>query len=111
MFGERGRGANGMQQWHKGPILKEQLRPGSERTTLNETFRKTVELEIAKQTGRTSIALLKMKDKALWRGQPPPKRKKETAHRLTAGDVGAATTLRNFVPTDRKSKMTVSKLD
>jgi hypothetical protein len=42
-----------------------------------------------------------MSVKALWRGQPPPK--KETAHRLRAGDVEAsAATLGSFAGTDRK---------
>jgi hypothetical protein len=33
-------------------------------------------LEIIKQTVRTSITLQKMYVKTLWRGQPPPQRKK-----------------------------------
>jgi hypothetical protein len=43
------------------------------RTTFGRIFRKTVELEIAKQIVGTSIRLWKMSIRTLWRGQPSPK--------------------------------------
>jgi hypothetical protein len=55
--------------------LKERLHLGSRRT-LNKTFTQTIELEIAKQTVRTSIRLQKMNVRTLWRAQPPLKQKK-----------------------------------
>jgi hypothetical protein len=55
--------------------LKQRLHLGSRRA-LNKTFRQIVELDIAKQTVRTCIRLQKMSVRSLWRGQPPPKRKK-----------------------------------
>jgi hypothetical protein len=55
--------------------LKEQLRLREDRTS-GRIFRKTAELEIAKQLVGTSTRLWKMSVRALWRGQPPPKRKK-----------------------------------
>jgi hypothetical protein len=48
-----------------------------------------------------SIRLGKMNDGTLWRGRPPPKRKK-TAHIVRGGDVGAPATLGSFAPTDRQ---------
>jgi hypothetical protein len=55
--------------------LKEQLCLRKERIS-GGIFRKTVELEVAKQIVRTFVILRKMSDWALWRGQPPPKPKK-----------------------------------
>jgi hypothetical protein len=43
---------------------------------VNETFRETLGLEIAKRIARISIRLWKMSVRSLWRGRPPPKRKK-----------------------------------
>jgi hypothetical protein len=69
---------NGIRRWsgRQEPSL-------GRRKTLNKTFRKTTELEIAKQTVGTSVRLWKMSITTLW---PPPKR--ETVHRVRAGDVG-----------------------
>jgi hypothetical protein len=46
------------------------------RTTLNKAFRKTVELEVAKQIAGASIRLRKISVRVLRRGRHPPKRKK-----------------------------------
>jgi hypothetical protein len=83
-------GETGRHQWTKEPRLKkaatseegEDNRQRHQRTeqetgaTSVKTFRKTIELEIAKQIAETSIRLLKMSVTTLWRGQPSPKRKK-----------------------------------
>jgi hypothetical protein len=45
----------------------------------------------------------KVRDWTLWRGLPPPKRKK-TAHRVGAEDVGALVTLGSFAHTVEKTK-------
>jgi hypothetical protein len=59
----------------RGRIRRQEPRLGS-RAALNKTFRKTVELEVAKQTVGTSTRLRKMSARTLWRGRPHPKRKK-----------------------------------
>jgi hypothetical protein len=46
------------------------------KTTLGRFFRKTIELEIVKRTVGSSVRLGKMNDRTLWKGRPPPKRKK-----------------------------------
>jgi hypothetical protein len=69
MLGKKTPGATGMHQWNNLTILKEQISPGSKRIS-NKTFRKTVQLKIAKQTVRTSTRLWKMSVRTLWRGQP-----------------------------------------
>jgi hypothetical protein len=43
----------------------------------SEAFRKTTRLRIAKRSAESPVALQMMKKWALWRGRPPPKRKKE----------------------------------
>jgi hypothetical protein len=53
-----------------------QLCLGSKRA-LNKTVRHTFGLEVAKQTVELSIRLQKMSDWTLWRGRPPPERKRQ----------------------------------
>jgi hypothetical protein len=85
-------GSNGVRDRN----FKEQLRLGNERATGNgirgrsrrqqlrlestgnadETFRETLQLEIAKRIAGTSIRLRKMSVRTLWRGRLPPKQKK-----------------------------------
>jgi hypothetical protein len=43
-----------------------------------EIFRKTRRLEVAKRNARSTVEMQKMKDWNLWRGRPPPKRKKRS---------------------------------
>jgi hypothetical protein len=74
-FGKRRRAQPECNNGVRNRDLKERLRLGSRRT-FGRIFRKTVELEIAKQTVGTSIGLQKMSDRILWRSRPPPKRKK-----------------------------------
>jgi hypothetical protein len=62
------------------------------RTTLNETFGKKTELEVAKQIVGTSICLRTMSDWTLCRVRSPQKRKDETTNdRLRAIKLGALT--------------------
>jgi hypothetical protein len=56
--------------------VKEQLRLGNERTTRG-IYRKSTGLEIAKQIARLTVGLKRIEDWTLWRGRPPPKRKKK----------------------------------
>jgi hypothetical protein len=56
--------------------FKGQLRLGSERKT-SGINRKTIRGKIAKQVVGTSGGLRRMMDWTLWRGRPPPKRKKK----------------------------------
>jgi hypothetical protein len=65
-------GATGNHHWNDEPRLKRVIMSGS-RTTLGRIFRKTVELEVAKQIAGISIRLRKISDWTLWRSQPPPK--------------------------------------
>jgi hypothetical protein len=67
-FGKRNRAQPEYNNGIRNRGIKQQLRPGSR--TLNMT------LETAKQTVGTSIRLRKMNFRILWRGRPPPKRKK-----------------------------------
>jgi hypothetical protein len=55
--------------------FKEQLRLGNERTT-SGIYRKTIGLEIVKPAVRISSVMRKVTDWTLWRGRPPPKRKR-----------------------------------
>jgi hypothetical protein len=55
--------------------LNEQLRLGRKRV-FNRTVRRTLGLEVAKRAFEFSIGVQKMSVKAMWRSQPPPKRKK-----------------------------------
>jgi hypothetical protein len=48
--------------------------------------------KIAKQVDGTSSGLQKIMKWSLWRGRPPPKWKKEAAHGVRAGYVGAPAT-------------------
>jgi hypothetical protein len=61
---------DGITEWKS-----EQPRLRSERTT-SGTNRKTIELEVVKQATEMSTGLLKIRNRTLWRGRPPPKRKK-----------------------------------
>jgi hypothetical protein len=47
--------------------------------TFSGIYRKPTGLEIAKQIARCTVGLKRIKDWALWRGRPPPKRKRELA--------------------------------
>jgi hypothetical protein len=71
--------------------LKEQLHLRKERTS-GRIFRKTTELEIAKQTVGTSTRLWKMSVRTLWRGQPL-QNKRRGAHRVKARDDETPATL------------------
>jgi hypothetical protein len=44
---------------------------------VNGTFRETLVLEIAHKIAGSSISIRKMSLRSLWRGRPPPKRKKK----------------------------------
>jgi hypothetical protein len=54
--------------------FEEQLRLGSERTT-NESYRKTIGLQIIKRAVWISSVLRKIRNWTWWRGRHPPKRK------------------------------------
>jgi hypothetical protein len=56
--------------------FKEQLRFGNERTT-SWVCRTTIGMKMAKQVVGTSSGLRRIRKWVLWRGRPPPKRKKE----------------------------------
>jgi hypothetical protein len=56
--------------------FKERLRFGNERTT-SWVYRTTVGLKITKQVVGSSRGLRRIRQWTLWRGRPPPKRKKE----------------------------------
>jgi hypothetical protein len=53
--------------------LRQQLRSKRE---FNKTLRKTLGLDFVKETAGMSSRLRKVKNWILWRGRPPPKRKK-----------------------------------
>jgi hypothetical protein len=55
--------------------FKEQLPLGNERTT-SGIYRKNIGLEIVKRAVRISSGIRKVTDWTLWRGRPPPKRKR-----------------------------------
>jgi hypothetical protein len=55
--------------------LRGQLRLGSKRA-LNKTVRQTLGLEVVKRIVGISIGLREVSDWTLWRGRPPPKRRK-----------------------------------
>jgi hypothetical protein len=55
--------------------IKELLGLGS-KGNINKTFRETLELENAKRIAGSSDRIRKMSVRTLWRGRPPPKRKK-----------------------------------
>jgi hypothetical protein len=57
-----------------------------------EIFRKSRKLEVAKQTARSTVEMQKMKDWTLWRGRPPPKRKKKLQIQEEPDNVGAPAT-------------------
>jgi hypothetical protein len=44
---------------------------------VNETFREILGLEIAYKIAGSSVRIRKMSARSLWRGRPPPKRKKK----------------------------------
>jgi hypothetical protein len=44
---------------------------------LDTTFSKTTRLEIAKQIARSTVGMRRARNWTLWRGRPPPKRKKK----------------------------------
>jgi hypothetical protein len=54
---------------------RQQLRLGNEKTT-SMIYRKAIRLEIVKRTLRISSVVRKIRKWTLWRGRPPPKRKK-----------------------------------
>jgi hypothetical protein len=59
----------------RGRSSRQELLVGSG-TTLNKTFRKTVDLEIVNRTVGSSVRIGKMSNRVLWRSGPPQKRKK-----------------------------------
>jgi hypothetical protein len=56
---------------------RQQLRLGNEKKT-SMIYRKAIRLEIVKRTLRISSVFLKIRKWTLWRGRPPPKRKKRS---------------------------------
>jgi hypothetical protein len=80
---------------------------------VNETFRETLGLEIAKRIARTSIRVQKMSVRILWRGCPPPpsETKEEITSSLRAIDVRVLIILGSFSPINRESRMMVINLD
>jgi hypothetical protein len=52
-----------------------------------EYSKKTFRLQIAKREDGYSVGLMKMRNWILWGGRPPPKRKRNTAHREEVGNV------------------------
>jgi hypothetical protein len=80
------------------------------RTTLNKTFRKTVELEFAQQIGRTSIRL-ENECEDIMEGSAHSRAKKETTNnRLRTVNIGALTILGSFGHINWR-KMIVINLD
>jgi hypothetical protein len=67
---------HGMQQWYKEPRHKRAIISGKHENTQQETFRQTVELEVAKQIVGTCITPRKMSVRTLWRDQQPLKQKR-----------------------------------
>jgi hypothetical protein len=63
----------GRHQWNRD--LKEQLYLLNERKT-SGIYKKTIGLEIVKRAVRISSGMRKVTDWTLWRGRPPPKRKR-----------------------------------
>jgi hypothetical protein len=80
-----------MQQWHKGPRLKQQLQfrmrlknqgTGQQLSLTNERtismiYRKNMRLEIVTRALGISIGLRRIRNWSWWRGGPPPIRKKK----------------------------------
>jgi hypothetical protein len=60
--------------------VKEQLRRRNERKT-SEIYKKTIRLEVVKRAIEMSTSLLKIRDWTLWRGSPPPKRRRNCQER------------------------------
>jgi hypothetical protein len=88
--GEYGRSGRGVRAHHEGRkgvkelcggrprYLKKRDRKKLRRDStgnVNETLRKTAGMEIAKQISITTDGLRTIKDRTLWRGRSPPKRK------------------------------------
>jgi hypothetical protein len=75
-LGKRGRvdpeGSTGV----KDPSTRLQMRLKNEKTA-GKIFEKTFRLQITKREDGSSVGLLKVRNWMLWRGQPPPKRKKK----------------------------------
>jgi hypothetical protein len=88
MAATSGIGRNNRQRQSRSTWQKPNL--GS-RATLNRIFRKTVELEVAKQIVGPYVSVT-----TLWRGRPLPKRKWRLLVSLRVRDVGALTTLGTF---------------
>jgi hypothetical protein len=57
-----------------------------------EMFTKTRRLVVAKRTARATVEMQKMKNWTLWRGLPPPKRKKKLQIQVEQDNVGAPAT-------------------
>jgi hypothetical protein len=72
----------------KDPRTRRHLRLQIERKT-EEFSRKALGLGFLERENETSSGLLKIRNWTLWRGRPPPKRKKykQTAHRGGVGNV------------------------
>jgi hypothetical protein len=61
----------------KDPRRRQQLRPGNEKTS-SMIYKKAIRLEIVKQASRISSVFRKIRKWTMWRGRPPPKRKKRS---------------------------------
>jgi hypothetical protein len=66
-----------IQQWHKGPRPETRATSGEQRD-FYEALGQSIGLEVTKRAVEFSIRLQKMSDWTLWRGRPPPKRKKRS---------------------------------
>jgi hypothetical protein len=71
----------------------------------HKELRKTVELEITKETVGTSTRLWKMSVRSLWGGVCSYEMNEETAHRVGASDIGALGTLGSFLCTYHKKDL------
>jgi hypothetical protein len=87
-----------MQQGIRNRHLQEQRRLRRNGRTSGRIFEKTIGLEIAKRTARSSVWIRKMRDWTLWRVRPLRNGKK-IARGVTAGNVEAPANLGSFAPT------------
>jgi hypothetical protein len=65
----------------------------------NKVYSKTIRLDIAKRTFRSTAEMQKMKEWTLWRGRPPPKRKKRVVYGVRAGQMWEHRQLQELQPT------------
>jgi hypothetical protein len=57
-----------------------------------EILRNTRRLEVDRRTTRSTVEMQKIKDWTLWRGRPPPKRKKKLRIQEEPDNIGAPAT-------------------